>query len=215
MPSARACGPAYDDGVDHVVPPGEDEPGSRTLSSSSASLTFLVTGSAEEAAYFAALRDRFGDERADLVQRARALRGHPRPLTGNERARLLESMAPVVRDIEACDALLPVIQDEAYEDVDDDFVSVTLWGADGTGMGIFIPAEGMTAAERVTRLAEQFQEWEIEELAAAGRPATWPECRHHPNSHPLEPVLNESTAAWRCPRTGQMICAIGALGTTR
>jgi hypothetical protein len=153
LPSARACGPAYDDGVDHVVPPGEDEPGSRPLSSLSASLTFLVTGSAEEAAYFAALRDRFGDERAGRVQRARALRGHPRPLTGNERARLLESLAPVVRDIEACGALLPVIQDEAYEDVDDDFVSVTLWGADGTGMGIFIPAEGMTAAGRVTRRA--------------------------------------------------------------
>jgi len=92
---------------------------------------------------------------------------------------------------------------------------MTAWTTLSRRERMSLAAEGMTAAERVTRLAEQFQEWEIEELAAAGRPATWPECRDHPNSHPLEPVLNESTAAWRCPRTGQMICAIGALGTTR
>jgi hypothetical protein len=31
------------------------------------------------------------------------------------------------------------------------------------------------AAERVAALADQVQEWEVEELAAAGRPATWPQ----------------------------------------
>ena len=35
-----------------------------------------------------------------------------------------------------------------------------MWSSDGTGMGVFVPAED-TAAERVARLAEQVQEWEI------------------------------------------------------
>jgi hypothetical protein len=200
--------------VDHVIPPGEHGPGDGSLSSSPASQGFFfTTGSAEEAAYFAALRNRFGDELADRVQRTRARRGQRRPLTENEHARLRETMAPVLRDIEASGAILPTIQEEAYEHVDDDFVSVTAWRSDGTGLGVFIPPERMVA-EHVARLAEQLQEWEIEELAAVGWSATWPECPHHPNSHPLEPMVDdENTAVWRCPRAGQVICAIGALGT--
>jgi len=78
-------------------------------------------------------------------------------------------------------------------------------------MGIWIPLSS-PAAERVAELAGQLQEWEVEELCAAGRPATWPECPEHPDSHPLEPVLDEAgTAVWRCPRSGQVICAIGAV----
>jgi hypothetical protein len=172
-----------------------------------------MTGSAEEATYFADLRERFGDEFVDRIQRSRALRGQSRPLTENERTRLRETLAPVLRDIEASGVILPTIQEQTCEDVDDEFVSVMAWGSDGTGMAVFIPSERL-AVERVARLAEQLQEWEIEELAAAGRSATWPECPDHPNSHPLEPVVDdEKMAVWRCPRTARMICAIGALGT--
>ena len=71
-------------------------------------------------------------------------------------------------------------------------------------------------AEQVARLAEQVQEWEVEELCAAGRSATWPECPEHPNRHPLEPVVTDAGAAiWRCPRTGLAIGPIGALGGKR
>jgi hypothetical protein len=69
------------------------------------------------------------------------------------------------------------------------------------------------AAERVAALAEQIQEWEVEELAAAGRPATWPECPEHPAAHPLAPVVSaDGAATWRCPRSGQAAGAIGELG---
>jgi hypothetical protein len=60
-------------------------------------------------------------------------------------------------------------------------------------------------------LAEQVQEWELEELAAAGFPATWPQCPDHPNSHPLSPEARGGQALWTCPRTGRRIAVIGGL----
>ncbi len=109
-----------------------------------------------------------GDE-AGRIQRNRVLGGQPRPLTDRERTRLRETMAPVLRDVQASGAVSPVIWEETQDGVHDEWVSVMLWSADGTGMGVFIPTEP-TAADQVARLAEQVQEWEIEELAAAGRP---------------------------------------------
>jgi len=215
----RSFGPvarSYDGKVDHVIPPGEHGSGDSSHSPSPAYQSFFfLAGSAEEAAQLAAMRERLGAEHVDRIQRSRGLRGQPRPLTQDERARLHETMAPVLRDMSASDAIPPTILEETYEDVDDEFVSVGAWGADGTGMGVFIPPARPTADDLV-RLAEQLQEWEIEELASAGRSATWPECPDHPNSHPLEPVLaDETMAAWRCPRAGRVICAIGTLGRHR
>jgi hypothetical protein len=137
-----------------------------------------------------------------------------RPLTEDERTRFRQTMAPVLRDIEASGAIAPIFEDETSDSVGDDFVSVMVWSADGTGMGVFVPVED-TAAERVARLADQVQEWEIEELAAVGRPATWPECPDHPDSHPLEPVVADDTAVWRCPRSGHVISQVGALSKNR
>lgn len=189
-------------------------PGDEPQSGSSAYQSFLfVAGSAEETAYIAALRESLGEEMADRIQRARARRDHLRLLTDSERTRLRESMAPVLRDIVASGAIRPVIQEETYDGVDDEWVSVMVWGSDGTGMGVLIPTEP-TTADRVASLAGQLQEWEIEELAAAGRSATWPECPAHPNSHPLEPAAADGNrAVWRCPRSGQVISQVGALGT--
>ena len=135
-----------------------------------------------------------------------------RPLTESERARLHDTLAPVLRDIQASGAVLPVIRDETRDPVGDDFVSVMMWSSDGTGMGVHVPTQD-TAAARVARLAEQVQEWEIEELAAVGRSATWPECPDHPNSHPLQPGLSDQdTAVWCCPRSGRVISQVGAFG---
>lgn len=199
--------------MDHGFPPSGPGAGDESESGLSAYQSFFfLAGSAEEAAYLDTLRERFGDEMVDRMQRARARREQPRPLTESERTRLRETLAPVLRDIKTTGAILPAIAEEAYADVDDEFVTVMASGADGTGMGVFIPTEP-TVAERVARLAEQIQEWEIEELAAAARPATWPECPDHPNSHPLEPTTADGTrAVWRYPRSGRVISQVGALG---
>jgi hypothetical protein len=69
----------------------------------------------------------------------------------------------------------------------------------------------LPAPERLADLADQLQDWEVEELAAAGRPATWPQCPQHPGSHPLAPRALGDQAAWCCPASGQIISVIGAL----
>ena len=79
-------------------------------------------------------------------------------------------------------------------------------GSQGIRVQVSLPA-----LERLADLADQLQEWEIEELAAAGRPATWPECPQHPATHPLAPQARSGQAAWCCPASGQVISVIGAL----
>jgi hypothetical protein len=61
-------------------------------------------------------------------------------------------------------------------------------------------------------VADQIQEWAVEELWNQGRPATWPACPFHPGSHPLDPVVVAGTALWRCPKTAEPVAALGELG---
>lgn len=201
----------YDGDVDHIVPSGEqgraDGPGEP---SSARKSLFFTAGSPEEAAYLAALRATVDDDFVGRQRRFREFRGRSRPFADGERAVLREVMAPVVRDVVTSGAVLPVIPDEAYPE-DDETFCVWLLGYDGTGMGVWIYVARL-GAEEVARVAEQVQEWEIEELAAVGRSATWPECPDHPDSHPLSAVVDGGNAVWRCPRSGQVISAIGAFG---
>jgi len=193
------------------MPPGDQGQGGDSSSSSAAWGGLFFDDGTVEGDDFADLRLRFGDEIADRMQHFHDLHGRSRSLTENESAVFRESVGPVLRDIEASGAILPRIKEETYEGVGDEFASVWVWGSDGTGMGLVMPSERL-AAERSVRMAEQVQEWEIEELAAAGRSATWPECPDHPNSHPLDPMVDDQNrAVWRCPRSGDVICEIGTL----
>jgi hypothetical protein len=202
----------YDGDVDHIAPSGEQGRADGPGAPSSAYRSFLFTaGSPQEAAYLAALRARFGNDFAGRHRRLGELYGRPRPFTDGEGVVLREVMAPVVWDILTSGAVLPVIQDEAYPE-DDETFCVWLWGSDGTGLGVWI-YEARLGAEQVAWVAEQVQDWEIEELAAVGRSATWPVCPDHPDSHPLDAVVDDGNAVWRCPRSGRTISAIGAFGT--
>jgi hypothetical protein len=201
----------YDGDVDHVVPPDEQGCADGLGAPLSARRTlFFAGGSPEEAAYLAALGARVDDDFVGRQRRFREFHGRSRPFTDGERAALREVMAPVVRDMVTSGAVLPVIQDEGYPE-DDETFCVWLWGYDGTGMGVWIYV-ARRGAGQVARVAEQVQEWEIEELAAVGRSATWPECPDHPDSHPLDAVVDGGNAVWRCSRSGRVISAIGALG---
>jgi hypothetical protein len=201
--------------VDPVVPPGEPGRDEGLDTSRPASGGGWWTSGAEKDAHLAALRGVFGDAVVETMRRDMALHEDPRPLTDREREVLREAAAPVLRDIAASGAIGLDLREEARADRGDEIVYAWMSGPDGiTGVDIWV-AVGSSAAERVAGLAEQLQEWEVEELCSAGRSATWPECPEHPNSHPLEPVVEEegSGAVWRCPRSGDVICAIGALGT--
>jgi hypothetical protein len=134
-----------------------------------------------------------------------------RPLAADESARLHSVLDPVLHDVRVSGAIVPDVRDEAHEDLGGGVVSAWLGNRAGTGgMGIRVLV-GLPLAEQVAGLAEQVQEWEVEELAAVGLPATWPQCPDHPNSHPLAPEARDGQALWACPRTGRRIAAIGGV----
>ena len=133
-----------------------------------------------------------------------------RPLIGDESALLHAALDPVLHDVRVSGAIIPDIQEEAHEDVEG-IVSAWLANRAGQGgVGIRVQS-GLPLAEQVAGLAEQVQEWELEELPAAGLPATWPHCPGHPNSHPLSPEARDGQAIWACPRTGRRVAAVGGL----
>ncbi len=157
-----------------------------------------------------AIESELGPEAAQTVRRSRERSLHRRELTDAERTELRTALEPVLHDLRTSGAIVPDVREQAWDD-DPDFVCVWIELPGSGGLGIRLQLD-LSAAERVADLADQVQDWELEELAAAGRPATWPECREHPGSHPLAPEARDSRAVWCCPRSGHVIDLIGALG---
>jgi hypothetical protein len=123
--------------------------------------------------------------------------------------KLRESIDRVLPDLLATSGLTPEIRDVEWA-ADPPLQSAMLHSPDGTGRGISVRSdEG--PAERVADLADQIQEWAVEELCAIGQPATWPECPEHPDSHPLAPVAVGGVAVWECPRSNRIVAEIGHL----
>jgi hypothetical protein len=56
-------------------------------------------------------------------------------------------------------------------------------------------------------VADQVQEWAVEELCSVGKPTNWAQCPEHP----LAPVVSEGRAVWTCPKTGNVVAKIGHL----
>jgi hypothetical protein len=122
---------------------------------------------------------------------------------------LSEALAPVLRDLENSGAPFPDVRDRQWSDVPGQLTAM-LYGPDGSGQGVSAMA-GERLPDRIASVADQVQEWAVEALWHAGRPATWPECPEHPGSHPLAAQLRDRRAAWACPETGILICLVGEL----
>jgi hypothetical protein len=71
------------------------------------------------------------------------------------------------------------------------------WAAWAAGILELVAAEPL--AQRIASVADQIQEWAVEARWHAGRPATWPGCPLHPDSHPLMAAVREGRAVWICP----------------
>lgn len=172
----------------------------------------VITTAQDEGTGYAELRERLGDEEVDRMLRKRELMQHPRPLDDSERAVAAAALAPVLADLAATGAAALQVRHESHDDPTDDGFSALVSEADGTGYGgVWIPLDA-SPAERVRRAADDLQEQEIEKRAAAGRSAVWPECPDHPDTHPLDPALDETdTPIWRCPRSARTITPIGQL----
>ena len=72
------------------------------------------------------------------------------------------SMRVVLHDITQTGAPEPRVEDRAWHD-DVHCESVWLWALDGSGVGVWIDL-GLPPAEALAQLADQVQEWIIEEL---------------------------------------------------
>jgi hypothetical protein len=170
----------------------------------------------DEEQLIAAIERDIGPEAAETARRSWHLAGDPRALTGAERAGLRASLEPILRDMRISGAIVPRVVEETHDDPGPDGVSAWIQLPDGVGFhdvgsrGIHVQVS-LPPAERLADLADQLQDWEVEELAAAGRPATWPECPQHPGSHPLAPRVLGDQATWCCPVSGQVVSVIGAL----
>ncbi|MEV8373978.1 hypothetical protein AB0P21_14635 [Kribbella sp. NPDC056861] len=97
----------------------------------------------------------------------------------------------------------PATSDPGYE-------SVLLLSGRRSTTGVLAPT-AMSADERLVQVADQVQDFVLEELGRLGLPATWPECPEHPASHPLSAVLTSSGPRWQCPKSSKNISVIGEL----
>jgi hypothetical protein len=162
-----------------------------------------------------AIANEVGGEAAEAERRSLDLRRNPRPLTDAARSQLHDNLAPVLNDIRTTGAIVPEIREEEHKDLGQGMVSAWFQAPDGvTGMGLRVNM-ALPTADRLADIADQFQEWEVEELAAAGRSATWPERPEHPKSHPLSPQVRDGAAVWSCPRNGHVEYPIGGMTTPR
>lgn len=115
---------------------------------------------------------------------------------------LAAALAPVLRDLARPDGVRLEVRDDPRVG------HVQVFGPDGSGMGIWVEL-GAPAAEQVVFVADKVQEWAVEALWSLGRSATWPQCPHHPDSHPLTAVERDGRAVWVCPVLGDEIREIG------
>jgi hypothetical protein len=126
---------------------------------------------------------------------------------------LAEALAPVLRDLGNSSSVIPRVEDGQWSDVEGQ-VTAMLFSPGGSGQGVSAMT-GEPLPQRIASVADQIQEWAVEELCSVGRPTNWPPCPQHPHSHPLSAVVREGQAVWSCPRTGYAAGGIGQLGQDR
>jgi hypothetical protein len=119
------------------------------------------------------------------------------------------ALALIVRDLRSTEGITLRLSEEL---VDSDPAYESLWmlseGESRTGL---LAPLAMAQPERIVHIADQAQEFILEELGRLGLPAAWPECPEHPGSHPLEPTLASGGPHWVCPKSGDTVAPIGEL----
>jgi hypothetical protein len=122
---------------------------------------------------------------------------------------LTRAMAAVLHDLDATGAPLHRIEPSDWQDWPT-AESAVLRAEDGSGQGVWVDT-AKSPAEQVAMVADQVQEWAVEELARLRRPTNWPRCEEHPHNHPLEAAGQDGVAMWMCPTTKRPMREIGGL----
>jgi hypothetical protein len=115
----------------------------------------------------------------------------------------------IAHDLVAGGVPLPRVEPEAWQTWEPS-ESVKLFAADGTGMGVWLDL-GLPEADALAHLADQVQEWAVEEMARLRRPTNWPACVAHPANHPLQAVVDGGRAVWVCPAGAEVSVPIGGV----
>lgn len=124
-------------------------------------------------------------------------------------SKLSEALAPVLDDLRNSGGPIPDVRDAQWSNSPGQPTAM-LYAADGSGQGVSAMA-AEPLPQRIASVADQVQEWAVEELCRVHRPATWPECTWHPDSHPMAAEVRDGRAVWTCPRSGHASDRIGSL----
>ena len=121
---------------------------------------------------------------------------------------LSAALQPILRDLRRDGLAEPRIEDRDWTG-DPDRPSAMLWSPDGSGTGVSVDRHH-PAFNRVADVADQVQQWAIEELW--GHASTnWPRCPQHPGTHPMLATTAGETAVWACPFDQTVLSTIGDL----
>lgn len=85
-----------------------------------------------------------------------------------------------------------------------------LWSPDGNGFGVSL-SRSATSAERVAGMADQVQQWAIEDQLWGRGDTNWPPCPAHPDTHPLTAAVVDDAAVWVCPQGGEVVAHVGEI----
>lgn len=119
------------------------------------------------------------------------------------------AFARVVRDLEATGVPVPRVEPADWQD-HRTAEPAYLWSASGSGMGIWVDT-ALAEADQVAMVAEQVQEFMVEELPGLHLPSNWPRCPGHPENHPMTALVQDGKAHWSCPATRDPVVEVGAL----
>ena len=123
---------------------------------------------------------------------------------------LARALDRVLRDLESTGGPLPTVEPSDWQIAIATAESAFLRSRDGSGSGVWVDTQA-SEARLVVMVADQAQEWVIEELAANGLTSNWPLCAEHPTTHPLTAAVHGGVAAWLCPTSRRPACEIGRL----
>lgn len=104
---------------------------------------------------------------------------------------------------------IPTVRSAAW-DVPEGTESLLLANEDGIGIGVTLLPSASTA-EQLRTVADQLQEWVIEQLWSTRASAIWPACPIHPGTHPLKAHIVDDRAVWMCTQSSRVVADVGKL----
>jgi hypothetical protein len=122
---------------------------------------------------------------------------------------LADALGPVLRDVRVSGVPEPQVLDDDWADDPAMPTAMLLLSPDGSRASLRVDRDE-PEPHRIAMVADQVQEWVIEELWPTA-PTNWPPCPDHPGTHPLTAKVVHGDAMWTCPADGSPFVAVGAL----